>query len=195
MLRTFALLLIGLQTAHAATTFDPNAYTVGTNLSTVHPAATVQRYHWPSGSPLGAPLPPTRADVFATQCSAVYGSCLTPTGLGFRVTSNLNTLSSCENGGSLCSADALEFVFSSPTDLVTVDFTIFSSGVTIRAYDISNNFIGECTLSGAAPCATLVPIGSNWKATLTFTSATANIHRVLVGGTDASAFVHTITFN
>lgn len=193
MLRIIALLLIGLQSAHAALiTFDPNDYAAGTNLSTIHDGVTVQRYHWPTGSPAGDPRPPTRSDVLATECA---GACFNEPSVGFGGTRNLNTLSVCDRGGGLCDASALEFLFSEATDLVSVAFTHFSSGATIRAYDINDNLIDVCISGVGSLCGPSTPIGDHWGSVLTLSSATASIYRLLVGGTDASAFVHNLTYN
>lgn len=196
MLRAIALLLVGMQTASAVViTLDPADYAVGTNLSNIQDGLTISRLQWPDGSPRGAPLPPTRSDVQVTACAPYY-SCLTPTTLGFGMTYVVNEVSACERGGGDCSrgVNALEFIFASPTDSVSMLFTFGSDPPIMHAYDINGALIDTCYTYYA--CGLFYAHDAyEYAATLTINRAERDIYRIVAGGNAGTSFAQHLSYS
>ena len=199
MIRIIALLLL-LSTApvtHAVlVTLDPNDYAIGTNLSNAQEGLTISRLQWPNGSPFDAPLSPQRSNVLATECSPYY-SCLTPTSLGFGLTYMLYEFSACERGGSSCGpqVNALELLFTNPTDAVSMLLTYGSDAPIMYAYDTSGALIETCSGYGAQ-CGVEFEHGPyEFATTLSINREERDIARIVVGGMAGTSFAQSLTYS
>lgn len=125
-------------------TIDPNNYSIGTNLTEV--VSELRISHLYQGSYYGGPsglsmYEPARSDVYAGL--ALYGGALTMGGVSnyfeYQACFERNSLYGCDNGFSV-----LEFLFSSPTDFVQVNFSWLSDGPGILIYDVDDTLLASC---------------------------------------------------
>jgi len=181
-------------------TIDPDDYAQGTNLTNAVPGVTISRLTQPSGG-FGSGYSPTRTDVLATP---IFHQLSAEGSLGFGAdTIGIQEYDSCYRFGMGCSQEfsLIEFLFDSPVDFFSANFTWFSDGPGILAYDADGNRLALCghpfgATVGASPCGGFNVYSNDTSySTLSLTFDSRRISRVLAGSWVGNASVTQVSYS
>jgi hypothetical protein len=170
---------------------DPNAHTLGTNLSAMFPGLSLTRLtNQPNqdGPDGRTAFRPVASPVYAT------GTYHDPTTLSLGGTMfHLENYDICSRAGStfasLCAYQVLELTFDTPTSFFQLDSIGFSDGAAIIVFDIFGN-----RLSGFQTVHSLRNTGGS-ATTFTMTRSTADIGRIVYGGNVGTTTATRLTYN
>lgn len=174
---------------------DPNDYAIGTHVSTMFDGINM----WKLSMTGGTAYNPIRS-------SLVVDDTISSDTLGIGGTSRLMDYESCYRRyqagfTSSCSGwSVIELLFDRPTDFVEMGSVWWEDSPTMIAYDVAGNVINRCdtAFGGNTTCAsTTAPStpGGAYSMTMHVNSATAEIARVVFGGTVGSSTATQVRYN